>query len=123
MANYQFEILGLTLKISLSADLESAETNPESLVENEEVILKILDNNWPREMRGLEIVEQSRGVLTRASIYFWLSMLEESGLVVSRVDDTVKLGGKGHIRPRLYKLTDDGYHIWQKLCSARATGL
>jgi DNA-binding PadR family transcriptional regulator len=54
-------------------------------------------------MTGLEIVRASNGQLSRGSVYVYLGLMEENGLVTSST------GAGGMPRRRLYTLTEYGH--------------
>jgi DNA-binding PadR family transcriptional regulator len=54
-------------------------------------------------MTGLEIVNASNGRISRGSVYVWLGLMEENGLVTSTT------GAGGFPRRRLYTLTTYGH--------------
>ncbi len=77
-------------------------------------ILQVLLHNHPKEMRGLEIVEQSEGKVPRGTVYSYLYELEKVGEIASRPEEKTE---EGKIRRRLYRLTDKGV---KRVCGARS---
>jgi DNA-binding PadR family transcriptional regulator len=75
----------------------------ESLSRKESVILNLLSRT--PEMYGLDLVDQSNGVLARGVVYIPLASLKEKGLVASRPEDIPITRG---IRRNLYSLTEAG---------------
>ena len=63
------------------------------LPKSERTILTLLVGRGPRY--GLELVQASRGVLTRGGIYVTLGRMEEKGLVTSAASE----GGRRVYRP------------------------
>ena len=66
-------------------------------------ILKILAPG--EELYGIQIMERSKGVLGRGTIYVTLAYLEEQLLVSSRQETVAAVG---QIPRRLYRITDVG---------------
>src|SRR5262245_267961 len=78
------------------------------------VIMKLLISAG-RDMYGLELVQQSNGVLKRGTIYVTLGRLEDKGYVISR-RETPKDGVS--IPRRLYRVAGQGARVFHALESA-----
>jgi DNA-binding PadR family transcriptional regulator len=70
----------------------------------EKTILDILGRS-DREMYGLEIVQESKGILKKGSIYVYLQWLEEQKLISSRKED-LNSARPGYIPRRLYRIME-----------------
>ena len=88
------------------------------LSQKEAIVLGILLGRAGREMYGLEMIEESNGLLKRGTIYVTLQRMEEKGLVESRQEARPKpeIGvprrlyrptGVGQAAFRSYRLTHD----------------
>lgn len=81
--------------------------------DRERMILHLLDRCGYQggtkgcELYGLELVEQSMGVLSRGLIYIDLGSMEERGLVASREENTV-VSREIRMPRRLYRITPAG---------------
>ncbi len=76
-----------------------------SMSATESVILDLL---YGRERYGLELVDQSQGLLKRGSVYVLLARMESKGFVVSRLDDRPSQAGATR---RLYAATPYGLKV------------
>lgn len=84
---------------------------------SEMLVMRILQNE-PRGLYGLQVVEQSDGVVKRGSVYVLLGRLEEKGFVrVLRPKSETGLPGMP--RP-IYQLTGQGSKV---LAAAETIGL
>jgi DNA-binding PadR family transcriptional regulator len=89
------------------------------LTRTEATILDVLLGNGSRELYGLEIVNGSKGRITRGSVYVLLSRMAEKGLVESRPEPAPERGGG---LPRvLYKPTGLGLRAYRAWAAAKST--
>lgn len=80
----------------------------------EAVVLELLLATPASEKYGLEMVADSKGQLSRGTIYVTLSRMEDKGYVASRPEEPVR--PTSGIPRRLYKVTGYGrkvYEVWQ----------
>lgn len=78
-----------------------------SISPTESVIIELLRG---RERYGLELVDQSGGLLKRGSVYVLLARMEAKGFVTSRLDDSPRPAGATR---RLYVATPYGLKVHQ----------
>jgi DNA-binding PadR family transcriptional regulator len=71
-----------------------------------------------RERYGLELVDTSRGVLKRGSVYVILARMEEKGFVESRQEDRAQ--GVSGLPRRLYRATPYGRKVHGAFAQLRA---
>lgn len=83
------------------------------LTKTETVILEILLGSGAREMYGLEIVEDSRGRITRGSVYVLLSRMQDKGLVESRPEQAPeRAGGLPRVMYKASGLGQRAHQAW-----------
>lgn len=86
----------------------------------EALILGILLQNPASEKYGLEMVGESKGQLSRGTIYVTLSRMEDKGYVQSRSEESDHpMSG---IPRRLYRVTGYGQKVFELWQSARELG-
>jgi DNA-binding PadR family transcriptional regulator len=66
------------------------------------IVLELLRNDG--EMYGLDLVQKSDGWLRRGTVYVRLNMMEDAGLITSRLETP----RAGRLRRRLYRITSLG---------------
>jgi PadR family transcriptional regulator PadR len=81
------------------------------LSQKEAIVLGILLGRAGREMYGLEMIDESKGLLKRGTIYVTLQRMEEKGLVESRQEARPKpeIG----VPRRLYRPTGIGERAFE----------
>ena len=86
-----------------------------SMSRTESIVMELLRG---RERYGLELVEASRGVLKRGSVYVILARMEEKGFVESRHEERVQ--GVSGLPRRLYRATPYGRKVHSAFAQLRA---
>ena len=81
----------------------------------ESIVMELLRG---RERYGLELVDASRGVLKRGSVYVILARMEEKGFVESRQEDRAQ--GVSGLPRRLYRATPYGRKVPGAFAQLRA---
>lgn len=91
-----------------------------TLSAKEALILDILLQTPASEKYGLEMVGESKGQLSRGTIYVTLSRMEDKGYVQSRPEESDRpMSG---IPRRLYRVTGYGHKVFDLWQSARELG-
>ena len=85
-----------------------------SMSRTESIVMELLRG---RERYGLELVEASRGVLKRGSVYVILARMEEKGFVDSRQEERPQ--GSSGLPRRLYRATPYGKKVHQAFATLR----
>lgn len=86
-----------------------------SMSRTESIVMELLRG---RERYGLELVDASRGVLKRGSVYVILARMEEKGFVESRQEDRAQ--GVSGLPRRLYRATPYGRKVHGAFAQLRA---
>jgi DNA-binding PadR family transcriptional regulator len=86
-----------------------------SMSRTESIVMELLRG---RERYGLELVDTSRGVLKRGSVYVILARMEEKGFVESRQEDRAQ--GVSGLPRRLYRATPYGRKVHGAFAQLRA---
>ena len=86
-----------------------------SMSRTESIVMELLRG---RERYGLELVDASRGVLKRGSVYVILARMEEKGFVDSRQEDRAQ--GVSGLPRRLYRATPYGRKVHGAFAQLRA---
>lgn len=77
-----------------------------------------------QEMYGLEMVDKSKGLLKRGTIYVTLNRMEEKGYLTSRHEE--KPADRPGLPRRLYKITGHGSRVvraWDAAAAAWSGGV
>ena len=92
-----------------------SDTRLPSMSRTESIVMELLRG---RERYGLELVDASRGVLKRGSVYVILARMEEKGFVESRQEDRAQ--GVSGLPRRLYRATPYGRKVHGAFAQLRA---